>query len=175
MMDEKIRVGITHGDFNGIGYEVIVKALAADGITELMTPWCSATDGCSTAPARKRAYSSRDLILFPRPRMRKMARSILWISAFRTSVSLPGQPTAAASGAAAVKALEEAVSAVSENDIDVLVTAPISKEAVQSDSFCFPGHTEFLNARAGGGVQGADDTLRRPAPGCTRHYASRHR
>ncbi len=80
--------------------------------------------------------------------MRKMARSILWISAFRTSVSLPGQPTAA-SGAAAVKALEEAVSAVSENDIDVLVTAPISKEAVQSDSFCFPGHTEFLNARAG--------------------------
>ena len=37
-MDNKIRVGITHGDVNGVGYEIILKTLAAEGMTELFTP-----------------------------------------------------------------------------------------------------------------------------------------
>ena len=64
----------------------------------------------------------------------------------------PGQPTQA-SGKSAVAALEAAVEALKNGEIDVLVTAPISKEAVQSDEFRFPGHTEFLEARAGEGAK----------------------
>lgn len=147
-MDDKIRVGITHGDYNGIGYEVIVKALAADGITELMTPvvFCDRRlfdRACKEAgvqfPKLNAISSAEDAV--------DGVVNIVDLGLKDVNLT-PGQPTAA-SGAAAVKALEEAVRAVSDNDIDVLVTAPISKEAVQSDSFSFPGHTEFLNARAG--------------------------
>ena len=148
MMDEKIRVGITHGDFNGIGYEVIVKALAADGITELMTPVVFCDRRLFDRACKEAGVQFQGLnIISSAEDAEDGAVNIVDLCLQDISVT-PGQPTAA-SGAAAVKALEEAVSAVSENDIDVLVTAPISKEAVQSDSFCFPGHTEFLNARAG--------------------------
>lgn len=64
----------------------------------------------------------------------------------------PGVPTAA-SGKAAVASLEMAMEALESGDIDVLVTAPISKEAVQSDQFHFPGHTEYLEAKAGEGYK----------------------
>ena len=147
-MDDKIRVGITHGDYNGIGYEVIVKALAADGITELMTPvvFCDRRlfdRACKEAGVQfqklNAVSSAEDAV--------DGVVNIVDLGLKDVDLT-PGQPTAA-SGAAAVKALEEAVRAISDNDIDVLVTAPISKEAVQSDSFSFPGHTEFLNARAG--------------------------
>lgn len=147
-MDEKIRVGITHGDYNGVGYEVIVKALAADGIIDLMTPviFCDRKlfdRACKEAgvqfPKLNVVFSAQDA-----------ADGVVNIVdlGLKDVDLTPGQPTAA-SGAAAVKALEEAVRAISDKYIDVLVTAPISKEAVQSESFAFPGHTEFLNACAG--------------------------
>ena len=58
----------------------------------------------------------------------------------------PGVPTEM-SGMAAVKALELATAALEDGDIQVLVTAPISKKAVQSEEFRFPGHTEYLQQR----------------------------
>ena len=61
-----------------------------------------------------------------------------------------GKPTPA-SGAASVVSLEKAVAALKEGSVDVLVTAPISKEAVQSDEFHFPGHTEYLESKSDDG------------------------
>ena len=134
MMDEKIRVGITHGDFNGIGYEVIVKALAADGITELMTPVVFCDRRLFDRACKEAGVQFQGLnIISSAEDAEDGVVNIVDLCLQDISVT-PGQPTAA-SGAAAVKALEEAVRAVSENDIDVLVTAPISKYAVQSDSF----------------------------------------
>ena len=89
MMDEKIRVGITHGDFNGIGYEVIVKALAADGITELMTPVVFCDRRLFDRACKEAGVQFQGLNIISSAEDAEEAWSILWISAFRTSVSLP--------------------------------------------------------------------------------------
>lgn len=152
-MEDLVRVGITHGDINGVGYEVIVKALDDNSITELFTP-----------------------IIFAYPDLLEQAKEQLQLNDLSfhvittASEAKPGkvnvlplpspQPELKPSlidgkaGESAVEALELAVDALKNNDIDVLVTAPISKEAVQSESFNFPGHTEFLQARFGDTSEG---------------------
>lgn len=145
-MHNPIRVGITHGDFNGIGYEVIVKALDEEEITGLFTP-----------------------VIFGSPEILNQVRKDLGSETFRfTPVRsaadiqdgkvnvidvcsrgleyTPGHPSKEA-GEAAVAALEAACLALEEGEIDLLVTAPINKKTVYSEKFPFPGHTEFLAQR----------------------------
>lgn len=147
-MAKNIRVGITHGDFNGIGYEVILKALAEEGITDLFTPVVFA-DWRLIDHARK----SLNIEIQGLQRVsnaseaRDGAINIVDLRLADTTLE-PGKPTKA-SGQGAIIALEKAVEAVEAGDIDVIVTAPINKAAVQSDSFHFPGHTEYLEAKAG--------------------------
>ena len=151
-MSQPIRVGITHGDINGIGYEVIIGALADEAMTELCTPvvfgYHSLADKC------RKMLSLDDMVL---NRVDSAASAQPGrINVVEVSREVPphepglGTP---ASGKAAVDALEAAVKALEDGDIDVLVTAPISKEAVQSESFTFPGHTEYLEAAIGDGAK----------------------
>lgn len=143
-----IRVGITHGDFNGVGYEVALKALADEQMPQICTPIFYG----SSALARK-ACADMAIELPETEEIRDAADAsegvinILDLGGARYNLT-PGQPTPE-SGQAAVDALERAVADLKEGIIDVLVTAPICKENVQSDKFRFAGHTEFLNARAG--------------------------
>lgn len=147
-MKELIRVGITMGDFNGVGLEVSLKAISDDTILELMTP-------VLFADSRLVEYARRTLGLeLPEPnRIRNASEAVpgcLNVVDLRlpdTAVH-PGQPDKV-SGAASVAALEAAMAAIESGDIDVLVTAPISKEAVQSEAFNYSGHTEYLGAKAG--------------------------
>lgn len=147
-MNNQIRVGITQGDFNGVGLEVTLKALADETITELFTPVIFA-DWRLVEHARN--TFQLELAGLQRINDADEARpgriNVVDLKLDDTGLE-PGRPTAA-SGAGAVAALKAAVNAIKEGDIDVLVTAPISKEAVQSDSFRFHGHTEYLNAEAG--------------------------
>ena len=162
-MARNIRVGITHGDYNGVGYEVMLKALADDQIPEIFTPVLFAD-----MRLIERAAKELQIQLPPMAAVASAAEArdgrINVVDLRLPDIKVePGQPDAA-SGAAAVKALEEAVAAVKEGDIDVIVTAPISKEAVQSDAFHFPGHTEYLADRAGDGFKAQmilfEDSLR---------------
>lgn len=148
-MHNNIRVGITHGDYNGIGYEVIVKALADEEITELCTP-----------------------VIFGSSELLNQARKDLHLETFRYTIArtsadaqrgkinvvdivprgieaTPGHPTKEA-GEAAVAALEAACVALEAGEIDLLVTAPINKNTTHGENFPYPGHTEFLEARLGG-------------------------
>lgn len=148
-MSNLIRVGITQGDFNGIGPEVIMRSLADPAILELFTPvvfadWQILNKACTLAaeedmPQLRRVRNAADA--------QPGAINVVDLHLNNPRLT-PGIPSAE-SGAAAVEALEKAVKAIMDDEIDVMVTAPISKEAVQSESFAFPGHTEFLNARAG--------------------------
>lgn len=162
-MTRPIRVGITHGDINGVGYEVTLKSLAHEAMTELCTPvifgYYSLAEKC------RRQLGLEDM------RLSKAASAgaaqdgrINIVEAGADVPELtPGEPTEA-SGKAAVAALDMAVEALRAGDIDVLVTAPISKEAVQGDSFRFPGHTEYLEAAVGDGAKARmilfDDNVR---------------
>lgn len=149
-MNRPVRVGITHGDINGIGYEIIMKALADEAFTELCTP-----------------------VVFGSPKLFSFYRKALGINDFYyrqissaenavdgeinvVNISnedfkvTPGQPSQEA-GAAALLSLEYGVQAVLAGDVDVLVTAPIDKHTIQSDKFRFAGHTEYLCEKAGEG------------------------
>lgn len=148
--NKKIRVGITHGDINGIGYEVILKALEDSRMLELCTPIIYGS-------AKIANYYRKQLEL-PQFAINQVAKaseardgacSIINVVGEDTLIE-PGKATATA-GKAAFIALEQAVADLRNGYIDALVTAPINKDTIQSDTFNFPGHTEYLEASLGDG------------------------
>lgn len=148
-MNKPIRVGITHGDINGIGYEVVLKAICDERIPELFTPVFY-----GSPQIIEKARREFNLELLPIHIVRNQGDikdgklNVIEVSVTHLDVT-PGVPTEV-SGKAAVAALELAIAALKREEIQVLVTAPISKKAVQSDDFKFPGHTEYLHDRLGG-------------------------
>lgn len=142
----KIRVGISHGDFNSISYEIILKALHEEGILELFTP---VIFGSSEIAARATTRLNMDDFWFATIKdvdeIQDNQVNLIDVCGPGVHQTL-GMPTQEA-GKAAVVALQKACEALENGDVDVLVTAPINKHTVQSDEFSFPGHTEFLENR----------------------------
>lgn len=162
-MSNPVRVGITHGDINGVGYEVILKAVAEEGMTELFTPVIFGIPEIAEKAKEKFELSNLRLnIISHSSEAKDGVVNLVALKKVKPELN-PGLVKRDA-GESAVEALEEAVNALKNEDIDVLVTAPISKEAVQSESFRFPGHTEFLTDRLGNGNEAmmilCNDTLR---------------
>jgi len=149
-MSDTIKVGITHGDFNGIGYEVILKMLDDNRLFELCTPVVYGS-------AKIAAFYRKLLNLQgPAPQQIKDAADATEGQAYIINVIgedakvEPGYPSAEA-GKAAFEALERAVADLRAGKIDVLLTAPINKATIHSEFFTFPGHTEYLETSLGDG------------------------
>ena len=147
--NNKIRIGITHGDTNGIGYEVIMKALAAEGMLDLCTP---VIYGSAKALSYHRKAIELQQFAVNNARnadsIKDSAINLIEVlDGEELKVEL-GQPSKQA-GKAALAALESAVTDLKAGRIDALVTAPINKDNIQSDEFRFNGHTEYLEAAAG--------------------------
>ncbi|MDE6524979.1 MAG: 4-hydroxythreonine-4-phosphate dehydrogenase PdxA, partial [Paramuribaculum sp.] len=146
--NNKLKIGITHGDINGIGYEVIMKALEDEAILELCTP---VVYGSAKIAAFYRKALELPTLPLNQVQQASEARdghyNIINVVGEDTKVE-PGQPTRTA-GEAAMAALERAVADLKSGQIDVLVTAPINKHEMQSDTFHFPGHTEYLESSLG--------------------------
>ena len=150
--DKKIKVGITHGDINGIGYEVLLKALGDTRITELCTPVIYGSAKIANYYRKGMELPEFKLFQIDSPDS-AAADEINIINVVGEDCKLePGQPTPNG-GKAALAALERAVSDLRDGLIDVLVTAPINKKTIHSDDFNFPGHTEYLQDRLGEGHQ----------------------
>lgn len=148
-MHNNIKVGITHGDFNGIGYEVIVKALADEEITELCTPVIFGSVELLNQ-TRKDLHSETFRFTPVRSAAQAQPGKINIVDVCAKGLEMtPGYPSAEA-GEAAVAALEAACEALEAGEIDLLVTAPINKKTTYSERFPYPGHTEFLEKRLGG-------------------------
>lgn len=145
-MHNPIRVGITHGDFNGIGYEVIIKALDEEGLTDLFTP---VIFGSAELLNQVRRDLGTETFRFTPVRSAADAQNgkVNVVDVCPRGLEMtPGHPSKEA-GEAAVAALEAACLALEDGDIDFIVTAPINKKTVYSEKFPFPGHTEFLAQR----------------------------
>lgn len=148
--NRKIKVGITHGDINGIGYEVILKALEDSRMLEICTPVIYGS-------AKIAAYYRKQLELpqFAMSQIEKASDArdnvcnIINIVGEDTAIE-PGKSTQVA-GKAAFLALERATLDLRNGEIDALVTAPINKDNIQSETFNFPGHTEYLETTLGDG------------------------
>lgn len=150
MSDSKLRIGITHGDVNGIGYEVIIKTLIDPRMCELFTPVIYGS--AKVAAYYKKQIESAENFGFNIVTSAREAspRRVNLVGCVSDELRVePGVLTAAA-GEASVAALRAAVADLKAGYIDAVVTAPICKENVQSQSFSFSGHTEFFASEFGG-------------------------
>lgn len=149
MEERKIRVGITHGDINGVGYEVILKAFSDPTMLELCTPIIYGSPKVAAYHRKAMDIQTTFSIVNSRADIQDGRVNILNCTEDELKVELT-KPTVEA-GKAALSALEKALQDYREGVFDVLVTAPINKHTIQSDTFHFPGHTEYIEERVGKG------------------------
>ena len=147
--NRKIRVGITHGDINGIGYEVILKTFSDPTMLELCMPIIYGSPKVAAYHRKAMDIQTNFSIINSVEDAQEDKLSVLNCVEDELKVEL-GKPTTEAGGAALV-ALERALQDYRAGLIDVLVTAPINKHTIQSESFHFPGHTEYIEERVGNG------------------------
>ena len=144
MINNKLVVGITQGDGNGIGYEVIIKALADARILDSFTP---VIYGSSKVFGfyRKQIHNLDPVDTFVINSAKDArSRKINIVNCLPDNVYVePGQSTPEAAKSA-MKALECAVSEIKQGFIDVLVTGPINKRAMSAEGFGYAGHSEYL-------------------------------
>ncbi|MFZ4411581.1 MAG: 4-hydroxythreonine-4-phosphate dehydrogenase PdxA [Bacteroidales bacterium] len=141
--DYKIKLGITHGDVNGIGYEIIIKALADLRMLEICTPVIYGSSKVASYYKKLLNYNDFNLNLVRNAEAAVHKRTnIVNVNNDEIKIEL-GQSTELA-GIMAAQALDMAVEDLKKDQIDVLVTAPINKSNIQSRTFNFPGHTEYL-------------------------------
>lgn len=150
-MDNKtITIGISHGDINGVGYEIIIKALSDPSIYDFITPIIY---GSPKVGAYHRKALNINNFNFNNIRSagEAVSRKANIINCLDDSVRVELGKATTEGGKAAFLSLERAVDDLKEGKIDALVTAPINKATIQSKDFHFNGHTEYLNERAGSG------------------------
>lgn len=148
-MDKKsIVAGITHGDINGIGYEIIIKALADQSITDLCVP---VIYGSPKVAAYHRKVLNVTGFNFNNIRFVSEAnpRKVNLVNCLGDDVRVELGKSTPEGGQAALASLESAVGDLTGGRIDVLVTAPIDKHNIQSDKFRFTGHTDYLKTKTG--------------------------
>jgi 4-hydroxythreonine-4-phosphate dehydrogenase len=149
-LPEKPRIGITIGDVNGIGPEVVMKALADNRVLNLVTP---VIYGSAKVLAFYKKLLAMDEFNFSAVRAKGnfASKSINVVNCWEEVIEVnPGKPTRE-TGIASLRALECAVQELKEGLINALVTAPIDKRSIYSEEFPFKGHTEFLAKEFGAG------------------------
>ena len=149
MEHNKIKVGITQGDINGIGYEVILKAFEDPTMLELCTPIVYGSPKIMTYHRKALELETSFTIINSASEAVHSKLNVVNCCEDEVKVEL-GKPSKE-SGKAAFDALEKAMTEYKEGKFDVLVTAPIHKQMIQSESFTFPGHTEYIEQSIGEG------------------------
>ncbi len=147
--EQRIKVGITQGDVNGIGLEVTLKALSIPEVYENFTPIIYGSP--KAAAYHRKAINLQNFSLNninDATEAHPKRVNIITCGDDNIHVELGKSTTEA--GKAAFDALQRATEDLKNGLIDVLVTAPINKKNIQSDDFHFPGHTEYLQQQAGG-------------------------
>lgn len=145
-MEKLLKIGITQGDINGVGYEIILKTLADNRILENAV---FIIYGSSKVAAFYKKQLEMDNLNFNIVRKADEAnpRRINIINCCNDEIKVEmGVPTKEA-GEAAFKALEAATDDLKNGIIDGIVTAPINKATIQSERFNFNGHTEYLQSK----------------------------
>ncbi len=153
MDQKKIKIGITHGDINGVSYEIILKTLMDTGILDLCIPIVYGSS--KVAAYYKKVLNIEDFnfnVIHSVNEANDKRANIINCTEDEIRVDM-GQSTQTA-GKAAFDALEAAVNDLKDDKIKALVTAPINKYNIQSEKFRFSGHTEYLQS-----VFGSEEVL----------------
>lgn len=140
----KFKIGITMGDINGIGTEVIIKALSDERILDLFTPIIYGSSKVvgyykNMIEGGKFQYSSISQASSSQP------NRINVLNCWEEQAEITMGKATEAGGKFAYIALDRAVRDYKQNAIDAIVTAPINKYAMKQSGFPHPGHTEYLS------------------------------
>lgn len=146
-MSDKVKIGISIGDVNGIGLEVILKTLAQPKILDYCTP--IVYGHTKVASFHKKSLHIGDfsfnVINNPKDANPRRANMInCWEEDVRIDLGVANE----IGGKYAFTSLQKATDDLIAGNIDALVTAPINKNNIQSEDFKFPGHTEYLQERS---------------------------
>ncbi|MDR1171250.1 MAG: 4-hydroxythreonine-4-phosphate dehydrogenase PdxA [Bacteroidales bacterium] len=147
---KKLRIGITHGDINGIGCEVILKSLNDARMLELFTPVIYSSP--KVIAYYRKALSLNNLNTYSvRSAEEAHGERINVVNCLGEEVRVEIGKSTPQGGEAALASLQAAVAEIKNGLLDALVTAPINKYNIQSEQFHFPGHTEYLQSEFGNG------------------------
>jgi 4-hydroxythreonine-4-phosphate dehydrogenase len=144
---EKLKIGISVGDINGIGLEVILKTVSDERILKLCT---LVIYGSSKVVSYHKNIVQVD---FPFANIRTASEAeagkVNVVNCWQDNVNITIGKVSETGGEYAFKALQAATEALRLGEIDALVTAPINKKAMQMAGFPFPGHTEYITEQLG--------------------------
>ncbi len=143
----KIKVGISVGDFNGIGPEIIMKSLQDKNITDFFTPIIFASGKLFTY--QKNIFKLQQTYHYITEVSQAQHDKINMVNLWKDNVNVDlGKPTEE-STKMAIDSMEAATTALMNGEIDVLVTAPINKDEMLKQGFKHAGHTGFLEEKFG--------------------------
>ncbi len=146
--NETIKVGISVGDINGIGIEIILKTFEDPRMLELCTPIIFASNKILSIHKKELNIHTQthgvDSI------SKCVPNKVNLVNVWKEQVEVEFGKETASGGKYALLSLQAATTALKQNEIDVLVTAPINKHNIQSEDFKFSGHTEYLEANLEG-------------------------
>ena len=140
--EEKIKVGISIGDLNGIGGEIIIKLFEDNRILDFCTPIIFAS--VKTVSFLKRHFKSNIVFNGIHKVNQAIHGKVNVVNVWKEDVKIEFGIEDSKIGVYAVKSLEAATKALKDKEVNILVTAPINKHNIQSDKFNFPGHTDYL-------------------------------
>jgi 4-hydroxythreonine-4-phosphate dehydrogenase len=141
--EEKIRLGISIGDLNGIGSEVILKTFEDSRMLDFCTPVIFAS--VKILSFLKKQYKSNINLHGIDKTSQILDGKINVLNVWKEAVNINFGQEDEKVGDYAIKSLKYATEALKNNQIDVLITAPINKHSIQSEEFKFPGHTDYLD------------------------------
>lgn len=146
--EKRVRIGITHGDVNGISYEIIIKTLQDQRLIEQYTTLVYGSS--KVASYHRKALNINDFnfnLVKKSDQAHPRRANIINIHDEEIKLDLGKSTTIA--GELALLSLEAACDDLQKNNIDAVVTAPINKKNIQSPGFTFPGHTEYFARKFG--------------------------
>ncbi|MCG2459296.1 4-hydroxythreonine-4-phosphate dehydrogenase PdxA [Flavobacteriaceae bacterium F89] len=140
--NDKIKVGISIGDLNGIGCEVVLKTFEDGRMLDFCTPVIFASN--KTISFHKNALNLEINYHGIQEAKLALGGKINVVNVWKEIPEITFGKSTKDAGKYAILSLKAAVSALKKNEVDVLVTAPINKDNIQSEEFKFPGHTDYL-------------------------------
>jgi len=145
---EKIKVGISVGDVNGIGIEIILKTFEDNRMLDFCTPIIFAST--KVIGYHKKALNSSTQVHGIENLHKIIHNKLNVLNIWQETIDLDLGKATEISGKYAYESLQKATNALKAGEIDVLITAPINKNNIQSEKFNFSGHTEFLESNLEG-------------------------
>lgn len=140
--EEKLKIGISIGDLNGIGGEIILKTFEDNRMLEFCTPVIFASVKIVTF--LKKHFNSQIHFHGVNTAKDVIHGKINVVNVWKENVDINFGQESKEAGGYSIKSLKAATHALKHADVDALVTAPINKHNIQSNTFNFPGHTDYL-------------------------------